>query len=200
MKFIEYLNGLQKEYSNNYLVRKNGTILLAPGKLPKSKHMLFKPLKQDIIDEFLISHFNLDFPKEYIDFLKYSNGASLFTIKVNAGKFSFASSLLEILGLPLTPPFNRPLDMEEPFDIRVENLSKHKNIPNTWMKCAVWIKVENIGKSKQTDIFIDTATNRVYACEKNHKDILNEWNNLDECFCNIVDSFRDLKDEYKMKI
>ena len=199
MKFIDFLSNLKETFSDNYIIRKNDTVLLGPDKIPKSKHMLFKPLVNEYVNEYLIAHFsNLDFPKEYIDLLKFSNGANLFGIKIVAGKFSFANYMFVILGLPLTPPFERSLDMEEPYDIRVENLARHKMIPKNWIKCAIWNEIKNLGNDEPTDIFIDTITHKVFACKKNQCDILYEWNSLDECFCSIVESFKDLQNEYQM--
>ena len=157
--------------------------------------MLFKPLSDEHIEEYLIKQYNNKFPKDYIEFLKYSNGANLNTVKMKTDKFSFASSLFIIFGLPRTPPFNRPFDMEEPFDMRIEDLARHKELPKTWLKCGTYIR--NYNFNIQNDIFIDTKTNKVYACIKNKKDIVDSWDNLDECFCSILDSFANSKLEYE---
>lgn len=199
MKFIEALSNLKEQYSDNFIIRKNGTTLLSPNKIPRCKHMLFKPLEDRCIYEYLVPYFeNLCFPEEYIDLLRYSNGADLFGIKINAGRFSFANQMLIVLGLPLTPTSNRPLDMEEPADIRVENLARHKKIPDYWLKCAIWTENKNIGIGEPTDVFIDTISHEVFACQKNKSEILYKWNDLDECLCSILDSFKDLQDEYQI--
>lgn len=202
MEFLNFVTNLKKENASDCIIRDNKTVLLLPGKIPKCKHMLFEPLTKDLIDNFLVEHFsNMSFPEEYIKILKNTNGANLFGIKLNSGKISFGNSMLVILGLPRTQPFGRPLDMEEPFDIRVENLARHKNIPIYWLKCAIWTQIEDVEKGdNQTDIFIDTVTNKVFACRKNQEEILKEWASLDECLCYIVDSFEDLKNEYELKI
>lgn len=80
MRFFEMLDNLKNDYKNDYSVRKNGTILLCPGKIPRSRHMLFKPLCDKHIEEYLIEQYKNNIPKEYMDFLKYSNGANLYTI------------------------------------------------------------------------------------------------------------------------
>ena len=36
-----------------------------------------------------------------------------------------------------------------------------------------------------------------YACTRKQNNILDSWNNLDECFCSIYHSFDDMKDEYE---
>lgn len=202
MEFFKFITETKNEYASDCVIRENKTILLAPGKIPKCKYMFFEALTQSLIDDFLVEHFSdITLPGDYVELLKTTNGANLFSVKMNSGKFSFANSMLIILGLPRTQPFGRPLDMEEPFDVRVENLARHKNIPIHWLKCAIWTQLKDVEKSdNQTDIFIDTISNKVYACKKNHEEILEEWASLDECLCYIVNSFKDLKDEYELKI
>ena len=202
MEFLKFIAETKNEYASDCVIRENKTILLVPGKIPKCKYMFFEALTQSLIDDFLVEHFSdITLPGDYIELLKTTNGANLFSVKKNSGKFSFANSMLIILGLPRTQPFGRPLDMEEPFDVRVENLARHKNIPIHWLKCAIWTQLKDVEKGdNQTDIFIDTISNRVYACKKNHEEILEEWASLDECLCYIVNSFKDLKDEYELKI
>ncbi len=202
MEFFKFITETKNEYASNCVIRENKTILLVPGKIPKCKYMFFEALTQSLIDDFLVEHFSdITLPEDYVELLKTTNGANLFSVKMNSGKFSFANSMLIILGLPRTQPFGRPLDMEEPFDVRVENLARHKNIPIHWLKCAIWTQLKDVEKGdNQTDIFIDTISNKVYACKKNHEEILEEWASLDECLCYIVNSFKDLKDEYELKI
>ena len=133
MRFFDILDALKSEYKGNCSIRKNGTLLLCPGKIPRSRHMLFKPLCDEYIQEYLIEQYNNNFPKEYIEFLKYSNGANLHTVKMKTDKIEFASNLFVIFGLPLTPPFGRPKDEEEPYDIRIEDLGRHKEISKKWL-------------------------------------------------------------------
>lgn len=74
--------------------------------------MLFEALSQNLIDDFLVSHFSgITLPEDYIELLKTTNGANLFSVKINSGKFSFANSMLVILGLPRTQPFGRPKNL-----------------------------------------------------------------------------------------
>ena len=135
----------------------------------------------------------------YIEFLKYTNGANLCITKmwhtVKKKRIPTASGFFTIFGLPRTQPYGRPPEMEEPFDLRIEDLSRHDDIPKTWLKCGVYTR--NYDFHSRTDIFIDTKTEQVYACVKNQKDIVEQWNNLDECFCKVYHSFDDMKDEYE---
>lgn len=195
MRFLNILNELKSEYSDNYVIRKNGTLLLKPGGIPNCRHMLYQPLSQEYIQSYLIAVYKQKFPQDYIDFLTYSNGADLFWVKLKTEGFCFAHTLFTIFGLPLTPPFARPRDMEEPFDLRIEDLARHEEIPDTWLKCGTYTK--NYNFDIQNDIFIDTKTQQVYTCERNMKEILDSWENLDKCFCDIFESFLDSKYEYE---
>jgi len=194
MRFFSILDELKQFYDNDIIVRKNGTMLLHPGKIPNSRHMLYKPLNDEYIEDYLVSQYANTFPKEYIKFLKYSNGADLCSVKLNTQGVSFACPMFTILGLPLTPPFNRPSDMEEPFDMRVEDLARHDDIPNTWLKCGTYLYDTDF--NTDYDIFIDTENGRVYSCIRRQKEIVEQWDTLDECFCSIWDSLKNCKEEY----
>ena len=199
MIFLEILDNLKKEYKNDMKIRENGTILLAPGTVPKARHMLFKPLDDKLIEEFLISQYVHKFPSAYIEFLKYTNGANLCTSKmwhtIKKKRIPAACGLFTIFGLPRTQPFGRPPEMEEPYDMRIEDLGRHSDIPRTWLKCGTYSR--NYDFYSETDIFIDTESERVYACIRNQSDIVDSWNTLDECFCSIYHSFNDMKEEYE---
>lgn len=194
MLFFDYIETLKEFYKNDVIIRKNGTMLLGIDKIPKCRHMLFNPLTDELITSFLTSEYKGKFPKEYIDFLQYSNGANLYTVKLKTEKFEFAHSMFVIFGLPRTKPFDRPSDMEEPFDLRVEDLGRNNKIPKTWLKCGTYVK--NYDFKIQNDIFIDTETNNVYSCIKNQNKIMDTWDNLDSCFCSIFNSIIDSKSEY----
>lgn len=194
LKFIKHLENLKMEYKNDFILRKNGTLLMGINKVPKSRFELYAPLTDENIYEYLVSQYKNPFPKELIEFYKYSNGATLYIVKINTIKHAFAYSLFSIDGLPLTSPYSRPQDEEEPFDIRVEDLARHKDIPKTWLKCGRYSKVNDL--RTPIDIFIDTLTGRVYSCIKNEKDIVDKWDNLDECFCSIFEELIDSKPEY----
>lgn len=188
MKFFELLETLKTEYKDNCVVRKNGTLVLGPGKMPRALHMLFAPLSEDDIDEFLVQPCCYEFPKEYIEFLKYSNGAVLHTAeyKLKNG-LSFAHSMFTIYGLPKTPPYERPENMEEPFDLRVEDNRRHPKTSQHWIKCGAYIRESEI--TTVIYIFIDTKTKEVYGCTEKKATPIEHWSNLDECFCDIFSRF-----------
>lgn len=189
MRIFTLIDDLKRRYENNNLTRKNGTILLGLGTIPNAEHMLYKGLPYETINDFLISEYNHKFPDQYAEFLQYSNGADLFIKKLSKGKIHFASVHLSVYGLPRTQPFGRPADMEEPFDVRIEDLARHPRIPSNWLKCGRY-KTE-IGFGNEAYFYIDTKTEQVYACRKDDYKIIESWANLDECLCDVFLRFHN---------
>ena len=67
----KFITDVKKEYASDCIIRENKTILLVPGKIPKCKYMLFEALSQNLIDDFLVSHFSgITLPEDYIELLK----------------------------------------------------------------------------------------------------------------------------------
>ena len=144
MEFFKILEALKEQYKDDMTIRKNGTILLMPGAVPRARHMLFKPLDDKLINEFLVSQYAHKFPQTYIEFLRYSNGANLCTIKlwhtIKKKRIPTAGGLFTIFGLPRTQPYGRLPEMEEPFDMRIEDLGRHDDIPSDWLKCGTYTR------------------------------------------------------------
>ena len=194
ISMLEKIESLKRQYKDNCLLRKNGTLLLDPKKDLKYKHMLFKPLSISILQQYLINQYKVPIPQSYVNFLLFTNGANLFNIRLVDGKYAFAVINLCIYGVPMTPPYARAKNMEEPYDVRIEGLARHKDIPSQWFKVGSYYK--NCDFDTIYNLFIDVNDERVYGCEKNKNIIIDEWNNFDECLCSIFDSFSDLKEEY----
>lgn len=189
MKILELMDNLQSEYTEDVIVRKNNTLLLGPGKIPKARHIIFPGLSPDIIDRYLITDYKHNFPMQYREFLRHYNGANLFMFKVitkaRGKKLEFASKNLVVFGLPRTQPFGRPIDMEEPYDVRIEDLGRHPNVPDTWLKCGSYKKTFEFGDP--ADIFIDTTTEQVFSCMRNDDQVIECWESLDDCLCDLFD-------------
>ena len=79
--------------------------------------------------------------------------------------------------------------------LRIEDLSRHDEVPSEWLKCGSYYR--NYDFYSRTDIFIDPKDEKVYACIQKQNTIVDSWNNLDECFCDVYHSFDDMKDEYE---
>lgn len=196
MFIFEKIESLKEEYKNDIRTRRNGTVLLGSDQsLPLySRHMLFKPLSQELIEEFLINEYVYTVPKQYITFLKYSNGISLFTTKRKIRGYRIARPTFTVYGIPRTQPFGRASEMEEPFDVRVEDLGRHNDIPDNWLKCGSYTKDTDFNTT--FDIFVDTATERVYSCIRKDSKVVCEWNDFDSCLCELFDILKYTKVEY----
>ncbi|MBQ4617915.1 MAG: hypothetical protein IJB27_06030 [Clostridia bacterium] len=195
MEFLNNIDSLIENYKGSCIVRENGTLLLNPGVIPICEHMIFPAMSKSYYKRNLLDRYKLPFPNSYLMLLEHFNGANLYTVKLNTPKHSFASILFSIYGVPSTPPFSRAPQMEESFDVRVEDLSRHPMTPDTWLKCGAYTRNYEFGI--RTDIFIDTQTERVYACPKNEFDVVESWDTLDNCFCEIFNFFKNHKSQYE---
>lgn len=197
MRFFYLVNKLKEEHTNNRILRANGTLLLNPGKIPKAQHILYKPLTTELIDEYLTKSYKNTLPIQYKQFLQYSNGIDLFMFRILVGKFAFAGSNLIIYGLPRTKPFGRPADMEEPFDIRVEDLRRHNDLPNTWLRVGTYrLKYESGGEA---DLYIDCDSQRVFATKRDKCHIEEQWDSFDSCLCDLFHRAQNSHSEYRFK-
>ena len=198
MNFLTKLDTLKQVYSSDMKIRENGTVLFGLGTIPVAKHMLFEPLDNELIETYLISQYANTFPLQYIEFLKYSNGANLFMVRMwhtaKRGKIATASGFFTVYGLPRTPPYARKKDQEEPFDLRIEDSSRHEEIPFEWLKCASYVRDYDF--HKRFDLFIDTKTGTAHSCERNTASVVETWDSLDTALCSIFDSFSEIKSEY----
>ena len=87
MQFIEKCKELIDGYKEqgDYLIRKNGTILLSPdGVSLYARHKFYKGLKEEYINEFLVPAYEYSIPETYLEFLRFSNGADLYAVKVRS--------------------------------------------------------------------------------------------------------------------
>ncbi|MBE6664900.1 MAG: hypothetical protein E7603_01585 [Ruminococcaceae bacterium] len=197
MKIFSLLDELKKDHSNHTVIRKNGTLLFNPGKIPKAQHILYQPLTSELIDEYLSKAYKNTLPVQYKQFLGYSNGMDLFMFKIFVAKFAFAGSNITIYGLPRTQPFGRPADMEEPFDIRIEDLRRHANIPDTWLKVGTYrLKYESGGEA---DMFIDCDSQRVFTTKRDQCGIEEQWDSFDFCLCDLFQRAQNSLPEYRFK-
>ena len=197
MEFFYFVNRLKEEHSNNQILRANGTLLLNPGKIPKAQHILYKPLTVELIDEYLTKAYKNPLPVQYKQFLQYSNGIDLFMFRILVAKLAFAGSSLTIYGLPRTKPFGRPADMEEPFDIRIEDLRRHADLPDTWLHVGTYrLKYESGGEA---DLYIDCDSQKVFATKRDQWRIEEQWDSFDICLCELFHRAQNSCSEYRFR-
>ncbi len=193
------MDGLKAQHEEDTVCRKNGTLLLKPGKIPRAKHILYKPLTEDLIAEYLVSAYKHPVPQEYLRFLSYSNGASLFQFQFLSRKAAFAGTAITIYGIPRTPPFGRPLDMEEPFDVRIEDLRRHENTPDTYLQIGRFICMTREACQYTAAIFLDCQTQEAIACILDTDTIVEKWDSLDACLTDLFHRAEGYQEAYPFK-
>lgn len=188
MQFIERCKKILEEYDRDQIVRKNGTILLGSSEVLRGRHVIYKGLSREYINEHLIDNYKGKIPEVYLSFLEIYNGILLFRVKLNIKdtELSFIHEQLQIFGLPLTAPYMRKDDEEEPADIRIEDLARHKKIPKSWLKFGCYIRDLDF-EGDDCDLFIDTVDGHIYSCRRRKNKILEEWKDMDTCLCDIID-------------
>lgn len=192
MNFTEKCSHLIQQFNNNTLTRKNGTLLLGPGTIPKAKHYIFAGASMEHIQQNLVERYSGTVPDEYISLLQFCNGATLFNIRMCMNDdISFATALLTILGLPYHPPMARAEDEEEPHDISIEDLCRHPGISSSWLKFGIYHDVTDL-ESDPIDLFVDTQSGHVFGCRRNTTSICEQWDSIDESLCVLFDRFYEV--------
>ena len=189
MRFIDKCKKLISFYDSDALVRDNGTILLSSDGDLFCRHMLFRGITVELLNSLIKSYRGI-LPENYIDFLKFSNGANLCWVKIKVSDdIEFSQSLLNIYGIPTKLPCKYE---EEPFDIRLEDLSRHKKTPKHWLKFGSYILPNDLPCNLR-DLFIDVCDFKIYSCIKNQSNIEKTWNNFDECLCELFECLNKIE-------
>ena len=122
-------------------------------------------------------------PAELLNLYRFMNGADLFWSVKKIGTRQIPFNSLSIYGVPLT--FDR-LHLE-PFNIRIEDLNRPNNTPDSWLKFGSYYSptVTDI----RFDLFVDTESLVVFAVKNgcNVCCIEKSWNSIDCCLCCLLD-------------
>ncbi len=195
MKIISMIDELKAQHAEHITIRKNGTILINVDTIPKAQHMLFEGLTDALIEKYLSAAYKNKLPNEYVELLKYTNGMALFMFKIQTttqikkGRkteekvLEFAGTNLSVFGLPRTQPFGRALDMEEPYDVRIEDLRRHDSIPDSWLQVGRYVFKHSMGG--EASIYIDCDTQKVYATLLDDFEVIEGWDSFDTCLCDL---------------
>ena len=184
MRFLKMVDAIIDEHHSNMVKKKNGAIFMDPGHIPNARHIVFPGLKQEEIDQYLVSVYRQPFPTSYQYLLRHLNGAELCVIRLNSQNFSFACATLVIYGLPKRPPQAGEIEKLEPFDVRVEDLRRHSQLPNNFLKVASYFINEDF--RTRIDMFIDTEDEKVYAYQECSTNMVDSWDNLDDALCDVL--------------
>lgn len=187
--FIDKCKKLISDASDNIVVQQNGSINLYPGKVPNAKHKFYAGLTDAEVEE-MKSQYSYSIPVDYIQLLQYSNGMSIFEGKMSAmkGKYEIATGGLTLFGIPRVALQG---DLLEPFDIRVEDLRRHKKNPKTWLKIGTYPDTDRV---TENGLFMDVISGHIYSCEDGAYKIKASWNSLEDALGELFDYVSALPD------
>lgn len=192
MKFLNKIDALRLSYDHNLCSTKDNALLfgVCEPSPPLATHILFKPMSDEIIQN-LINEYKRNFPAELLALYKTFNGADLFWTVRYLGKKNIRIPFcrFSIYGIPLT--FDR--NHIEPFDIRIEDLSRPDDTPDSWLKFGSYYTLGNV---ERFDLFVDTDNLKVFALENSSDQlaVAATWDSVDECLCYIFDYWQQNKD------
>lgn len=185
MIFLDKIQKLLAKYENHPCATRDKAFLygVCNSKPPIANHIVFEPMSEGDIKK-LIADYKRDIPKELLTLYRFMNGADLFwTVRVVGKNRQIPISQLSIYGVPLT--FDRM--HLEPFNIRIEDLNRPDNTPDSWLKFGSYYrpKITDI----RLDLFVDTETFVVYAVKNGSSkcQIERTWISIDYCLCCLMD-------------
>ena len=196
MQFFDRLENLKEQYKDDCIVQPHGAVRMHPGVFPNARHTLFKPLTDEIIEEYLVKEYVPPFPEDIKELLKYTNGAHLFGVELKYPNrkpkwsrqkgYSLSGIRLSLLGLPGVPPMMRGLDRLEPADIRVEDI-EHWGFNEKCLKFGFY-EPHELGKDRY-DLYHSVENSHIWMCNKDV--VVREWDTMDDCLCGLFDESLD---------
>ncbi len=191
MKIFELIDELKEQYRDDSEVQKTGTLLLGvnAGKPLVSKHEVFKPLEKEILDE----HINLykrKFPEQLYQFYRYANGCRLFLRPYYIREYRLAHIGIAINGFQTLElrMIATPELLTMPFDLITDDLRTLKGRPDGLLKAG---SIEMEG-SERKYIYINTENNETVITDTDKFNIIDRYENLDECLCSLFNKCKQL--------
>ena len=158
-------------------IQENDTKLIgkAPHIAPKAfLHTIYKGLSEKNINK-LKNNLKTKIPKDYKDFLKFSNGLHIFNTTFCLDGFRKSN--------------NRTTENRLPFCILTTN---HYERPSNSKKEYFFIGGYDWDGSH---LYINKKTNKVHRCAEDNAESLNEWENLNVMIISEIDRLIDLHNE-----
>ncbi|MBR7163409.1 MAG: hypothetical protein IKD21_00340 [Clostridia bacterium] len=159
---------------------------------PLATHIVFAPMPGDIKQD-LVSDYKRTFPTDLLTLYSAMNGANFFWSTYVVGRNTkIPFNYFSIYAVPLT----HDRQHIEPFNIRIEDLNRPNNTPESWLKFGSYYRPENT--TNRLDLFIDTDTSEVFAVEHDCAEccVFKMWHSLDSCLCSLWDMFwQDTRDK-----
>lgn len=149
-----------------------------------SDHIIYNPMPEKII-EYLVNSYRRKIPEQLLVIYRAMNGGDMFWVKRYIKKVNryIPFCPFSIYGVPLVDARER----NEPFNISIEDLNRHHDTPNSWLKFGAYYEPKCF--SKRRDLYVDTNTTVVYAVDHDSSDctVLKEWLSIDDCLAFVLD-------------
>ena len=185
MIFLNKIQKLLDEYENCSCAVRDKAFLygICSQSPPIANHIVYEPMLECEIMN-LIDDYKRVIPAELLTLYRFMNGADLFwTVRMIGKKARIPICRLSIYGVPLTCDRMHL----EPFNIRIEDLNRPNNTPDSWLKFGSYYSptVTDI----RFDLFVDTESLVVFAVKNgcNVCCIEKSWNSIDCCLCCLLD-------------
>jgi len=146
------------------IIQENGTKLIgkAPHIAPMAwLHSIFKGLEINDV-EIIATELNTEIPKEYVEFLTFSNGLGLFT------------GTLSLFGRRTSYERVAEINARQPFSLRTINIHEK---PSNSNENYFYIGSYNWDGSL---VFIDKLNNKVHRCDRDDGEILKTWTDFSD--------------------
>ena len=157
----------------------NGTELIgkAPHIAPLAYlHSIYKGLNNEEIDR-LEQDLETEIPKDYKDFLKFSNGLHIF------------NTTFCLDGLRVSYNRKNAIENRLPFCILTPNMYERPKNANS--ECFFIGGYDLDG----SHLYMNKNNNKIYRCKENNAKPLNEWNSLNEMILSEIDRLIELHNE-----
>ncbi|MCD4795457.1 MAG: SMI1/KNR4 family protein [Bacteroidales bacterium] len=181
------MNDLKKDINSRLIkfeklgveLQSSGTKLIgkAPHIAPLAwMHTIFKGLTEKEILE-LEKELNTDIPKDYQEFLKISNGLHIF------------NTTFCLNGLRKSYDRTDEIENRKPFCLKTANINERPL--NSKMEYFFIGSYDWDGSY----LYINKKNNKIYRCDRENAEPLNEWDNLTELIISEIDRLSELHNE-----
>lgn len=186
MKFLIHLESLKTEFAGRIRLTSNQVCLLGPDeKKPLvAEHTIFPPMPDELIRH-LRDSYKRTVPPELIHLYRTANGIDLFMVrcKLRGLDIRIPFRQLTVYGIPLTSTRDRL----EPYNIRIEDLSRLPGTPENWLKFGLFRRIADETIQEECELFADVDSGHTFLCPRAEEKmrIFREWNTIDECLCDL---------------
>jgi len=184
MEFLALLDRMEENYPMDKRRTEYYAVLYGVEQTPppRAKHILFEAMTDKQLVE-LTESYRRVFPDQLLELYRRTNGAELFwgVRHLPRAKLSIPGSRLSVFGIPL----ENSRKYVEPYDIRIEDLARADDTPESWLKFGSWRPEKDF--RQMIDLFVDTDSAKVYAVDRAEVScaVWQQWDSVDLCLCDI---------------